>query len=67
MPIRIGLGQGDYLTPMNAHDLMQIEGSYFQRCVMCREELTDETKTVCIDCSFVYYIDGPKIIQVFTH
>lgn len=46
MPIRIGLGQGDYLTPMNAHDLMQIEGSYFQRCVMCREELTDETKTV---------------------
>lgn len=46
MPIRISLGKGDYLTPMNAHELMQIEDSYLQRCVMCREVLTEVTKTV---------------------
>jgi len=46
MPIRISLGQGDYLTPINAHEMMQIENNYLQRCVMCREVLAEETKTV---------------------
>lgn len=46
MPIRINLGQGDYLTPLNAQELLQIEEDFSQKCVMCRENLTEETKTV---------------------
>ena len=46
MPIKINLGQSNYLTPINAHELAQIENDLFSRCVMCRDILDRETSTV---------------------
>lgn len=45
MPLKINLGYGNYLTPMNTHELMQIEDCFSSRCVMCRNLLTKDTKS----------------------
>ena len=45
MPIKISLGQGDYLTPINAYELTQINDNYLDRCVMCRDKLSEETRS----------------------
>lgn len=46
MPIKINLGYGNYITPINALELMQIDDYLLSRCVMCRELLTKDTKSI---------------------
>lgn len=46
MAIKINLGFGNYLTPLNTSELIQIDRDFVDRCVMCREVLDDTTKTV---------------------
>lgn len=46
MAIKNNLGSGNYLIPLNSQELFQIESDFFNRCVMCRELLYDDTKTV---------------------
>ena len=46
MPTKINLGHGNFLTPINAYDLAQIENGILSRCVMCRDILNKDTRTV---------------------
>ncbi|MBU3073868.1 hypothetical protein [Clostridium estertheticum] len=45
MPIKYNLGYGTHLTPLNSYELSKIENNLINRCIMCREELSDESRT----------------------
>lgn len=46
MPARIKLAGGIYLTPMNSYELSKMDSNFATKCVMCRDELTKDTKSV---------------------
>lgn len=46
MSVRIKLASGIYLTPLNSYELFKMDSNFVTKCVMCRDELTKNTKSV---------------------
>lgn len=45
MPIRIKLNSGIHATSLNSYELSQMNHDLATKCIMCREELTKDTRT----------------------
>ena len=45
MSVKINIGFGSYLTPLDANEKSEIDDAFTERCVMCREPLDEYNKS----------------------